>query len=159
MLDGQQTEVAGLGQSFKSLDKEGKGRVNLNEILGVLKKSGLSRKDPRLVNFYEKVDLLGGVNELTQKEFEKLVQDQTLLFDKVFQNQLIIPEFDAFSNEIKKIYDEVKKNNGGKVADYIPQLKRVAPEKLWDFNLYNRRPDSSIGECDKSFSIQSTSKL
>ena len=106
MLEGHQAESGSLGQSFKSLDKEGKGRVNLNEILEVLKKSGLSRKDTRLSNFYKKVDQLGGVSELTQKEFEKLAQDQTLLFDKVFQNQLIISEFDVFSKEIEKIYNE-----------------------------------------------------
>ena len=158
MLEGQHTEATSLGQSFKSLDKEGKGRVNLREILDVLKKSGLSKKDPRLKNFYEKTNQLNGVSELTYKEFDKLIQDQTLLFDKVFQNQMIIPEFDRFSKEIEKIYKEVKKNDGGNVADYIPQLKRVAPE---NFGVSICTIDGQIfstGECDQYFSIQSTSK-
>jgi len=158
MLEGQHAEATSLSQSFKSLDKEGKGRVNLREILDVLKKSGLSKKDPRLKNFHEKINQLNGVSELTHNEFDKLIQDQTLLFDKVFQNQMIIPEFDLFSKEIEKIYKEVKKNNGGKVADYIPQLKRVAPE---NFGVSICTIDGQIfstGECDQYFSIQSTSK-
>ena len=45
---------------------------------------------------------MNGESELTHKEVDKLIQDQTLLFDKVFQNQMIIPEFDRFSKEIEK---------------------------------------------------------
>ena len=58
MLEGQNVEQANMGQSFRSLDKEGKGRVNLREILEVLKKSGLSKKRPTPEEFYEKVGQL-----------------------------------------------------------------------------------------------------
>ncbi len=90
MLEKGQKEAVSASQSFKSLDKAGKGRVDLKEMLKTLKSSGFSRKDPRLKDFYSKIDKLDGVNELTKKEFEQLTQDQTLLFEKIFQNQLVI---------------------------------------------------------------------
>jgi glutaminase len=158
MLETNQKDIHNLSHSFKSLDKSGKGRVDLNEILKTLKVNGISRKDPRLKDFYSKVDKLDGVKELTQKEFGQISKDQALLFDKVFQNQLIIPGFEAFSKEIENIYEEVKKNKNGKVADYIPQLKRVCPE---NFSVSICSIDGqihSVGESDKYFSIQSTSK-
>ncbi len=158
MLENGQKEAVSGSQSFRSLDKAGKGRVDLKEMLKTLKSSGFSRKDPRLKDFYSKIDKLDGVKELTRKEFEQLTQDQTLLFEKIFQNQLVIPEFEAFSKEINTIYQDVKKNKGGKVADYIPQLKRVLPENFGvsictiDGQIHN------IGDSEKYFSIQSTSK-
>ena len=45
MLETNQKDIHNLSHSFKSLDKSGKGRVDLNEILKTLKVNGISRKE------------------------------------------------------------------------------------------------------------------
>jgi glutaminase len=41
--------------------------------------------------------------------------------------KFIITEFEAFS-AIKDIYEECKKNESGRVADYIPELANAPPD-------------------------------
>src|SRR5690606_39116785 len=52
-----------------------------------------------------------------------------------------------------------QQQNRGKVADYIPALKEVDPNK---FGIAIAFPDGRLvtaGDCDETFSIQSISKL
>ena len=108
MLEGQHAETTSLGQSFKSLDKEGKGRVNLREILDVLKKSGLSKKDPRLKNFYEKIQWPKGNKSLLKDQEITLVVQINGKKRGLFVTKKDLPEKKALM-EAKKI-ENIKKN-------------------------------------------------
>ena len=97
-----------------------------------------------------------------------------LLISKVFQGQLVIPEFWSFTSGIEKIYQKcgvptyVKVANKitrihtdaspkfGKPADYIPQLARANASK-WGVSLctiYGQR--FSVGDVADTFTLQST---
>ncbi|MGH1440114.1 MAG: glutaminase [Cellvibrionaceae bacterium] len=69
-------------------------------------------------------------------------------------------DVEALPDILEKIYSEVTENYGkGKVADYIPDLKKVDPNQ---FGLALRTVDGqefTIGSADTEFSIQSISKL
>ena len=67
-------------------------------------------------------------------------------------------QWQEFINDITSIYNELKSNNDGNVADYIPQLADVNPEL---FSISVTTIDNktfSIGDHKKQFCIQSCSK-
>lgn len=43
--------------------------------------------------------------------------------------ELVIPDWPAFSADLRDIFDRTRPLDGGKVATYIPQLARVAPDQ------------------------------
>jgi glutaminase len=53
--------------------------------------------------------------------------DQNII-EKSMAERFIIPDFKVFRKEVQTIYDECKKNNSGKVADYIPELAKANPD-------------------------------
>ena len=59
---------------------------------------------------------------------------------------------------INKIYNELKDDNGGNVADYIPELACVNPD-FFSVSVCNVNGEMySIGDHDKFFCLQSCSK-
>lgn len=61
---------------------------------------------------------------------------------------------------ITEIYSEVKATSpDGKVADYIPELAKVDPEKFGIAVLNTNGESHTIGDVDEKFSIQSISKV
>lgn len=67
-------------------------------------------------------------------------------------------QWEEFKNDITSIYNELKNNTNGNVADYIPQLANVNPDL---FSISVTTIDNktfSIGDHNKSFCIQSCSK-
>ena len=68
-----------------------------------MKENGLQNDDPRLSNFFSKIDQMVGVNEVTFEEFDKLLDESRELFEKMFREQLIIPDFKNFTHQIQKI--------------------------------------------------------
>jgi glutaminase len=70
----------------------------------------------------------------------------------------VIPDFPAFCDDIREIYEEAKANEKGNFADYIPQLARVAPHYfgLALCTVYGQR--FSIGDTRIDFSVQSCTK-
>src|SRR5690606_1890940 len=66
---------------------------------------------------------------ITQAEFNDILK-QNALVKKSLSKNLIIPDFEAFCKEVENIFLETRKNESGKVADYIPQLARVNPEQF-----------------------------
>lgn len=67
-------------------------------------------------------------------------------------------DFEELKNIIKDTYASIMGNDGGAVADYIPQLAEVNPDLLGlSFcDIYGNR--FSIGDSTTAFSLQSTSK-
>jgi glutaminase len=143
---------------FSTYDKEGKNRMELEDLLQVLKDQGFSQQDPRLKNFFIKMEQMKRIKEITKEELELLIQYQRPLFEKIFKEELVIPEFKIFTQEIKKIYDQVQKNQEGQVADYIPQLKKISPDNF-ALSLCTLDGQSfSLGNSNQYFSLQSISK-
>lgn len=59
---------------------------------------------------------------------------------------------------LEKIYQEVLQNNQGKVADYIPELKKASPEHFAISLVTTSGQVISVGQADRSVTLQSLSK-
>lgn len=84
--------------------------------------------------------------------------DEHDVVDKAFNEQLVVPDFQNFCDEITTIYWKVKKIKSGKNASYIPQLARVNPNH-WGVSLCTIDGQRfAIGDTNVPFTIQSCCK-
>ena len=74
------------------------------------------------------------------EEFKYCIDNHINILSKILKHELIIPNFNSFTDRIKTIYELTKKNNVGNVASYIPQLKPInygiALEELGEENVH-----------------------
>jgi glutaminase len=77
---------------------------------------------------------------------------------KIFDDQLIVPDFKSFTDEIERIYLKCKRNKGGKNASYIPQLAHANPNS-WGVAVCTIDGQRfTIGDVHTPLTIQSCSK-
>ncbi|MEO1258872.1 MAG: glutaminase A [Bacteroidota bacterium] len=122
---------------------------------------GIDREDPRLESILTSLKNLkvnkDGVRKISKTVLTDLVAKQRFL-SRLLEGENIIPDFQSFRKEVKDIFDSTKDKNGGKVADYIPQLAKVDPD-LYGVSICT--VDGQIiefGDTRKRFTIQSASK-
>ncbi len=157
----EQNKPTEAGEEFKlfnALDVNGTNEIVLPDLVALLEKVGFNREDHRLKGFFEEIERMGSPQKINFATFKELYKSNPLLMQKAIQRQVVIPDFQHFASQIKEIYERVKLNRTGKVADYIPQLAKVEPEQ---FGLSLCTIDGqrfSIGDAKTKFSIQSTSK-
>ena len=143
---------------FSALSVDGK-HLNKWDLLDALERAGILQDDPRFKELFLKLNSKDGdLKAINSKKFKTLISENKINFQKAIQGDQIVPDFEAFSKEIQKIYNDAKKNNGGKVADYIPQLKKVLPNKFGISICSIDGQRFSIGDHSEYFSIQSVSK-
>ena len=53
---------------------------------------------------------------LTFEQFRSVIELNLPLVVKIFRNDLVIPEFDHFCEEVRKLYDTLKTNMDGEVS-------------------------------------------
>lgn len=70
----------------------------------------------------------------------------------------VIPQFDDFCAHVARIFDAARENTDGAVADYIPQLARVDPERFGVAVCTVDGQRFSRGDAAAEFSIQSCHK-
>lgn len=112
---------------FRSLDTEGSGFISSKTLIDKFQEAGIEWKDPRLSASLSKLDNKN-TDAIDYDLFKDFYSKSPTLIKKVLQGGLAIPDFKSFCEKLTNIYDKVKKEKGGKVADYIPQLERVNPE-------------------------------
>uniref|UniRef100_A0A8D3BQF4 glutaminase n=1 Tax=Scophthalmus maximus TaxID=52904 RepID=A0A8D3BQF4_SCOMX len=64
----------------------------------------------------------------------RCVANNIMLLTKAFKKKFIIPNFDEFTQQINRMYDSAQQQEGGQVADYIPQLAKFSAD-LWGVSL------------------------
>jgi len=90
--------------------------------------------------------------------FNYIISPNLSLISRIIQRQLIIPDWCAFVGTLQEIFDECCSIEGGKVASYIPSLAQSDAE--W-FGVSFCSVDGQhvcIGDADRLFSVQSSSK-
>ncbi|GAB1284945.1 Glutaminase kidney isoform, mitochondrial [Apodemus speciosus] len=89
------------------------------------------------------------------------VQSNIVLLTQAFRRKFVIPDFMSFTSHIDELYESAKKQSGGKVADYIPQLAKFSPD-LWGVSVCTVDGQSffmhSIGDTKVPFCLQSCVK-
>jgi glutaminase len=74
------------------------------------------------------------------------------------RGDLVIPDFSGLQTEITAIYDHLLNDKRGQVADYIPQLGRVDPEKFGIGLCTIDGQRFAVGDADTVFCVQSMCK-
>ncbi|XP_040567819.1 putative glutaminase 2 [Lepeophtheirus salmonis] len=108
----------------------------------------IQKKEQNIENLY-----------LDLNEFMSVYEKSNHVFlERIFIDNLAIPDFEYFTEKITELFEEIKQNEGGKPASYIPQLGRVSPKK-WGLSICTVDGQRlSLGDCKDEFTIQSTSK-
>ena len=145
-------------QLFSSLDVKNRGYITKSELVEKLSKAGVAEKNPRIRALYKKLLPCQNSHKIKLTEFGFLVQEEFSFLHNIFQGDLVIPEFNDFCQEIEEIYKKVKENKDGKVADYIPQLGRVDPEKYAVSICTIDGQEFHLGDSKDKFCVQSSSK-
>jgi len=143
---------------FEALLVSGEDAVRLSEIRRLFEDSGLRLDDPRFRVVTEAMTSLPPGAALDESAFFDLVRPSLLMFETAVSRRLVIPDFGAFKRGIAEVFEAAAENREGKVADYIPQLGRVDPERfgLAVCTIDGQRLD--LGDADVPFCVQSVSK-
>lgn len=146
---------------FNTLDVEDNNFVLSHTLIDNIEESGLKINDIRLKDFVTKLKNLNGIRKdikLDEETFCQIICKNATLIKKVFTDDMIIPNFKDFTKHISQIYTEVKPNNSGNVATYIPELAKVDPE-LFGISICSIDGQQySIGDTEFGFCVQSCSK-
>ncbi|XP_013881650.1 glutaminase kidney isoform, mitochondrial isoform X2 [Austrofundulus limnaeus] len=141
---------------------EGQEKIPAHKFLTALKGTGLRTGDPRLKECMETLKQTlkatpDGVT-LDRHLFKKCVQSNIVLLTQAFRKKFVIPDFQAFTSHIDKLYEKAKKLTGGQVADYIPQLAKFSPD-LWAVSLCTVDGQRhTVGDTKVPFCLQSCVK-
>ncbi|MBC61855.1 MAG: glutaminase A [Zetaproteobacteria bacterium] len=143
---------------YRSISNENYSKISYKNILKKFEVMGIQKDDPRLRYFFENMKDKKLDEKVSDESFNDILENQSKLFQKVLKGNLAVPDFTSFSNEIKDIYKKTRTNNQGKVADYIPQLKRVDPGMYGISVCTIDGQRYSIGDTNEYFCVQSTCK-
>ena len=113
---------------FRSLDLQRQDTILVADVLDVFSRIGLRRDDARLRETTRALEQYPLRERLSYETFCELIHPNILLVEQALQGKVVIPDFDAFCDEITRIYERTKTNEKGEVADYIPQLAKVDPQ-------------------------------
>lgn len=142
---------------FQSLDLENKGLIKKSALLHSLMRLGILEDDPRIQETICGLDALLS-DTLDFDTFVQLIRNNSLVIQKILQGNVVIPDFESFSMQIKDIFQTTYGIEDGKVADYIPQLGRVNPNQYGVSLCTVDGQRYSIGNSKTFFCVQSASK-
>lgn len=144
---------------FAALLREGAQTLRVADIFSALDAEGLRKDDKRIRETVRALKRLNPEDRLDLEGFRKVVAPGNLtLLARTFGGDLIIPHFTAFRRRLTAIFEEVRENDHGHVASYIPQLERVDPELFALAVCTVDGQQFSLGDDDEDFCMQSTCK-
>ncbi|MFN7117392.1 MAG: glutaminase A [Saprospiraceae bacterium] len=150
-----------VGPLFQMLDVDNKGYVAAEQLFAYLRKEGILQDDLRLQKTLAELEAASQngsmYGTLTPLEMEHVVRHNIVVKNALTKN-LMIPDFEEFCRDITDIYHQTRKNQGGHVATYIPQLARVEPEQFAVSICTIDGQRFSIGDSYTNFCLQSTCK-
>jgi glutaminase len=143
---------------FESLDLDGDGLITKSDMLAALHTKGILQDDHRISHTTKKLSLMADLDTVDQQVFHDIISRNLTLIERSLKGDLIIPDFKTFSDIITDIYETVRPNKSGAVADYIPQLAKVDPE-LYAISVCTVDGQRiNLGNYDVPYCVQSTCK-
>ena len=117
---------------LQALDSDGNGCIDTQEIRCLLRQAGIPRNDPRLCDFNRRLDdaVDDCDNQMCGEALAELIGSRPALVDRAVRGELAVPHFPAFATQLLEIFEATAGNRSGQVADYIPQLARVPPDRF-----------------------------
>ncbi|WP_293001629.1 glutaminase A [Mycobacterium sp.] len=145
--------VSSIAQTFNA---DAQQRISLMELMSRVTATGIGTDDPRVREILDAHAGDGG--GLSAEQFAAVCEANGGLIARALRGDLVIPDFSRMESELREIYDNVRPNSDGKVADYIPQLKRVDPDKFGIAVCTVDGQRFSIGDTSDRFCVQSMCK-
>ncbi len=148
---------------FDSLAPDDADTVATTRLRNAIAQSGIRLDDPRLTDSIDALARFETVDDaaehrLSYANFSQIVRPNVLTIEQSLKRELVIPDFDDFSADMRRIFDRAKQHTGGKVADYIPQLSRVDPELFGAAVCSVDGQRLAMGDAESPFCVQSVSK-
>jgi glutaminase len=144
---------------FDSFNPDSGGRISPLEVLSRLERSGLGVDDPRISEALTGLaGADGGSRQINFTQFKALAQHNSSLIRRAVEGNLAVPDFAALTADITRMHDELLPVRSGAVADYIPQLRRVAPDQLAIAVCTVDGQRFAVGDATTAFCLQSVSK-
>ena len=154
---GEADGVDSIAQTFKI---DAQQRISLMELMNRISATGIGTDDPRVREMVADPSDADGRDggRLTMKQFSAACEASGGLIARALRGDLVVPDFARLQRELQEMYASVRVNRGGAVADYIPQLKRVDPEKFAIAVCTVDGQRFSIGDTNDLFCVQSMCK-
>jgi glutaminase len=152
--------AGGVGSIAQTFETDAQQRISLVELMNRIGTTGIGADDPRVGEIVADpldADGLDG-GRLTMEQFFVVCEASGGLIARTLRGDLVIPDFPRLESELQEMYASVGANRGGAVADYIPQLKRVDPEKFGIAVCTVDGQRFSIGDTNDLFCVQSICK-
>ncbi|KAL8243769.1 hypothetical protein R6Q59_010027 [Mikania micrantha] len=135
------------------------GDITPRSVREALDRAGILFDDPRVRPLMKYIDTIAHNAPLDHGILWECIEESSAtLFTRILDMRLAIPDFTAFRNIVKEIFDQVTPICGGQVASYIPQLAHADADA---FALSICTVDGqrySFGDSSTLFCVQSTSK-
>ena len=140
---------------FNSFELNDNGKISKKDFVKLFESKGISINDKRLKKNFKTIE---DENEVDIELFNSFMEENSSLIQKILHNELIIPDWSGFKNDLNSIYDSTNLINSGNVADYIPQLAKVSPELFSVCITSIDGQQATLGDYDYSHCVQSCSK-
>lgn len=146
---------------FDSFEKDAHGGIPAAEFAARLRDAGIAPSDPRIKNSQKPIsegsrEEIGG--PIDQDQFAAMCRRSGGLLRRALTSELAIPDFPSFISDITEIYEHLRSDDRGAVADYIPQLKRV-PADMFAISVCTVDGQQfSLGDFGVRFCVQSVCK-
>lgn len=152
-------------QLFTILSENGGETISIQQFIKGLTCTGIRTTDPRLQKCMAKIetfrDNAGYVQDdfmVDRETFHQLVKDDVDLVRKAYTTKYAVPEFNRFTEAIKRIFNSCKDNNAGKVSTSNPQFSKFSHDR-WGLSICTVDGQRfGIGDCDMKFPIHSAIK-
>jgi glutaminase len=143
---------------YDALLPAGTDALPVSALSDALERAGLRLDDPRIRETVEALEALDPGALLDHEQFAGVVQPNLVVIDRVLGGRTVIPEFEEFRSEVGRIFAIAKRREDGRVADYIPQLGRIAPDQFGAALCTVDGQRLSLGAATTRFTVQSGCK-
>ncbi len=147
---------------FDALLESGEDTIRTDALPGALRRVGLRLDDPRLGDALSALTAFTGSRaerpSIGRDDFGRLVGRNILMIERALMGELVIPDFGAFEGELRGVFQQTRELREGAVANYIPQLGRVDPEKYAAAVCTIDGQRAEMGDASEPFCIQSSCK-
>ncbi|WP_262690010.1 glutaminase A [Kordiimonas aestuarii] len=141
---------------FRALDRSRDGFIPRDGLLAAFNSKGIHTDDPRVKDTLEALKRSHEAIDL--ESFTKLFGHDIGFLNRIAKDQFIVPRFNEFCDEMSTMFEDCREIRDGAVADYIPQLARVAPDQFGMGVCTIDGQRASFGDKDVPFCVQSTCK-